>query len=163
MIRFEVAPVFMGKSLSICPPKKRPRFWYKNGRSGTYHEPNYTKAQKQVLEQLKALNLPSKFPTPCEISVTFYGDLNADADNAIGFLYDVLVIGGYLPDDSIKYVSKGSFEWVPVLVPWKNGKGFKKSPNQQDKLRYWSMLVEVRPAQIVPVMRKPIRETTQRN
>lgn len=158
MIKFEITPISMGRNLSLCPPKKRPRFWHKNGRSGVHHEPNYIKAQKQALKQLKALNLPPRFPTPCHIHVTFYGDLGADGDNAIGFLYDVLVLGGYLPDDSIEYLAKGSFECVPVFIPTKNGKGFKKSANRQDKLRYWSMEVKVRFAQIAPIIRKPIEE-----
>lgn len=155
MIKFELEPIRMGRTLSVCPPKKRPRFWYKNGHSGVYKEANYVSAQKQVLAQLRKLKI-TPFPVPCNIDVHFYGDLVADADNAIGFLYDCFVLGGYLPDDKPEFVVKGSFEWHPVLIPAKKkGQQFKKTTSQEDKLAYWGISITITPYKPAAVIREP--------
>ena len=153
-IQFEITPIKMGRCISICPPKKRPRV----SRYRTYHEPNYISAQKQVLAQLRALGLPSKFPVPCQIDCTWYGALTADCDNAIGFLLDVLVKGGYLPDDSPSEIRKGSFEVVPVVIPGRTGRP-KKTFTPREKLAYWGMVVTITSlAPVTAVVRKPIPE-----
>lgn len=155
MIKFELEPIRMGRILSVCPPKKRPRFWHKNGHSGVYKEGNYVSAQKQVLAQLKKLKI-TPFPVPCSIDVHFYGDLVADGDNAIGFLYDCFVLGGYLPDDKPEFVVKGNFEWHPVLIPTKRkGQQFKKTTSQGDKLAYWGISITITPYKPVAVIREP--------
>lgn len=157
-LRFEITPIKMGRTLSLCPPKKRPRFCSKNGKKVAYHETNYVAAQEQVLEQLERLNLPA-FSTPCEINVTFYGDLSADGDNAIGFLFDVFVLGGYLPNDNTKNISAASFQQVPVAIPTEDGKRFKKKATPEDKKKYWGIIIKVSPAvPMNPVNREAIEQ-----
>jgi Holliday junction resolvase RusA-like endonuclease len=100
-------------------PKARPRV-PRGGKA--YLPPKYAAWKSNAVCELKtawAVKCQPELAMPAtkigHLEIALQGKLRGDFDNIIGSLCDALVQAGVIYDDSLKHISKGSWDYDPKL------------------------------------------------